>query len=76
VFDFLTSHGWDIWSAIAGFLGGGALGSLVTIKVVRGQNASGSGRNVNQTRARARGDIVGGNKSTTHHPGPELKGKD
>lgn len=63
--DFIKEHGWDLLSAAVGFVSGGTIGSLITVKIVRGQNAAGGGNNVNQARARSRGDIVAGNKTTT-----------
>lgn len=70
--DLIKDHAWDIWSAVAGFLGGGAVGSLITIQVVRGQNTNG-GTNVNQNKARSQGDLVGGNKTTTYSQKPTGK---
>jgi hypothetical protein len=63
--DFFAAHASEIWSAIVGCVAGGTFGSLITIKVARSQQAKGNGRNVDQSRAKAGGDIVGGNKSTT-----------
>jgi hypothetical protein len=68
--DFLATHASEIWSAIIGCLTGGALGSLVTFKIVRSQQASGGGRNVDQSRSKAGGDIIGGNKTTTYGSKP------
>ena len=61
--EFLLIHASEIWSAIVGCLAGGTLGSLITFKVVRSQHASSGGRNVDQSRSRAGGDVVGGNKT-------------
>jgi hypothetical protein len=62
--EFITSHFSEIISLIAGVVGGGTIASVVTFKIVSGQNASHGGRNINQSGSKAGGDIVGGNKST------------
>ena len=62
--EFITNHASEVWSAIAGFLTGGTVASLVTVKVVRSQQSGGNGTNVDQSRSRAGGDIVGGSKTT------------
>lgn len=64
--DFLTTYASEIWSAIIGCLAGGTLGSLITFKIMRSQHASGAGRNVDQSRSKAGGDIVGGSKTATY----------
>jgi hypothetical protein len=48
--EFFSAHASEIWSVIVGFFAGGAIGSLITIKVARSQQAKGSGRNVDQSR--------------------------
>lgn len=62
--EFFTNHASEIWSAIVGFITGGAVLSLITIKVVRSQQSSGNGTNIDQSRSRAGGDIVGGSKTS------------
>jgi len=62
--DTIKNHAWDLWSLIAGALGGCTIGSFVTFRLYKGQNVNGNGRIVNQTRARAGGDIIGGNKTS------------
>lgn len=64
--DFVASHASEIWSAVVAFLTGGAAGSLITFKVVRSQQATSGGRNVDQSRSSSKGDIVGGNKTTSY----------
>ena len=49
-------------SEIISFIIGAGAGSLLTFTVVRNR-ASGGGRVVDQSRSKANGDIVGGNKS-------------
>ena len=51
----------DLLSEIISFFIGAVAGSLLTIKV-KSMRASGHGRNVDQSKASAGGDIVGGNK--------------
>lgn len=53
----------EIWSFLGGLVGGGIGGSLLTLKMVRQNSVNGSGSVVDQSRTRAGGDIVGGNKS-------------
>jgi hypothetical protein len=51
--------------AVIALFAGGGIGSLLTLKFSKRttNTAIGSGKVVNQERARAGGDIVGGNKS-------------
>lgn len=56
---FLSQYGSEIVSALGGFLSG----SFLTFKLTRNQ-VSGSGSVVDQSRAQAGADIVGGNKTT------------
>lgn len=43
-----------------GFLGGAAIGSLVTLKIVKSQTASGKGRAISQSNVRSgRDNIIG-----------------
>lgn len=53
----------DIGSFLAGLIGGGAAGSFLTFRLNNSKSASGSGKVVDQNRAKAGGDIVGGNKT-------------
>jgi len=54
----------DVWkillALVGGALGGGALG----FRIGKKQSVMGSGRVVDQSRANAGGDIVGGNKNS------------
>lgn len=50
-------------SEIISFVVGLGAGSLLTFTIMRNK-VSGSGRIVDQSRSKARGDIVGGNKTT------------
>ncbi|WP_315800076.1 hypothetical protein [Bradyrhizobium sp. SZCCHNS3002] len=59
--DFLTQHASTIGSFLAGFVGGGAVGSLVTLRIKGRNQLPGKGSIVDQSRSRAGGDIVGGN---------------
>jgi hypothetical protein len=63
--DFLSQHASEIWSFIAGIVGGGAGGSLLTLRLTRQNKVLGSGSIVDQGRARAGGDIVGGDKTVS-----------
>jgi hypothetical protein len=56
--EFITHHASEIWSFIAGLVGGGAAGSLLTIRVQR---------SAIQKKVTARGDVVAGDKTTTTH---------
>lgn len=56
-------YSFEIWSFLGGLVGGGIGGSLLTLKMVRQNSVKGSGSVVDQSRTRAGGDIVGGNKS-------------
>lgn len=56
----------EIIAFIAGLGGGITIGSLVKIKISKASSSgsiSGGGRSVNQSGARAKGDIVGGDKN-------------
>jgi hypothetical protein len=57
--DFITQHLSEISSFLAGMVGG----SLLTFQFMRNR-VQGSGSIVDQNRARASGDIVGGDKTT------------
>jgi hypothetical protein len=52
------------FSEILSFLSGAAAGSLVTV-YFKNQRASGNGRVVDQSKARAGGDIIGGDKNVS-----------
>jgi hypothetical protein len=56
---FLSAHLSEFLSFIAGMVGG----SLITLKVTRAHRADRHGSVVDQTRARAGGDIVGRDKT-------------
>jgi hypothetical protein len=64
--EFLSAYLPEVVSLIVGLVGGGTIGSLVTLKIVGGQNTSRGGRNINQSKATAGGDIIGGDKSSGH----------
>jgi hypothetical protein len=50
-------------SEILSFLGGAVSGSLLTFQLTRNR-IQGSGSVIDQSRSRAGGDVVGGNKTT------------
>lgn len=52
----------DLWSLLAGLVGGSIIGSIVTYQVQKRLSSSGSGNVVDQSRAQAGGDIVGRDK--------------
>jgi hypothetical protein len=56
--DVLNQH----MSGILSFLAGCLAGSFITLKITRQNKASGNGSIVDQSKSRAGGDIVGGNK--------------
>lgn len=56
------------WPELVSFLVGGGLGSLITFRLTRTQ-VSGHGRVVDQSGAKAGGDVVAGDKTTS--PGSE-----
>lgn len=58
----VTEYLSEIISFVAGLVGG----SLITIQFTR-KSVTGSGRIVDQSRASAHGDIVGGDKNTVNH---------
>jgi hypothetical protein len=60
--DTLAKYASEIWSFLAGLIGGGVGGSLLTIRFGRQNRASSGGSIVDQSRSSAIGDIVGGNK--------------
>lgn len=57
--DFITQHLSEILSALGGAVGG----SLLTFQIMRNR-VQGSGTIIDQNRAQAGGDIIGGNKTT------------
>jgi hypothetical protein len=59
MFDLISKYGSEIMSFLVGALGGGALGSLITLRVTGRNQASGSASLVDQSNATAGGDIVG-----------------
>lgn len=53
----------EFWDFLCGVIAGGLGGALVTLKIVKKtQNTGASGNSVDQTRAKAAGDIVGRDK--------------
>jgi hypothetical protein len=62
VWDWITHYASEIWSFVAGLIGGGAIGSLLTVRVTRKKRASGQGNVVEQSKISAGGDVVGRDK--------------
>lgn len=62
--DFISQHASEIVSGVLGLLGGGAIGSILTLKIVRNKNikASSQGTAIDQSRATAGRDIIGRDK--------------
>lgn len=52
---------WDFWSFLAGLVGGTAI-TLISIRIKKSLTLSGRGNVVDQSKARANGDIVGRDK--------------
>ena len=62
--DFISKYAAEIWSFIAGLAGGAAGGSFLTLKLTK--NSVGRDANsVNQSSAKAGGDIVGRDKRSS-----------
>jgi hypothetical protein len=61
--EFISQHASAIGSFIAGLIGGGAVGSFLTLRITGRNHLSGKGSVVDQSQSRAGGDIVGGNKT-------------
>ncbi len=65
--EFISKYAAEIWSFIAGLVGGAAGGSLLTLKLTK--NSAGRDANVvNQSHATAGGDIVGRDKRVDGKP--------
>ena len=62
--DFLSSHASEIGSFIAGLFGGGAVGSLITLRITGRNQALRGGSITDQSRSVAGGDVVGRDKTT------------
>ncbi len=61
----LMLENFDLWNFLGGMVAGGLGGALVTLNVIRKTQYSGTrGNSVDQTDARAGGDIVGRDKHT------------
>jgi hypothetical protein len=60
--EFISQHASEILSFLGGLVGGGAGGSLLTLRFSRQNKAWGGGSIVDQTNASAGGDIVGRDK--------------
>ena len=59
----------EIWSFVAGLIGGGTIGSLFTIRYMRQQvKAKGQATVTDQSGARAGGDVVGRDKISGSKP--------
>ena len=52
----------DFWNFLGGLIAGGIGGSFLTLKLSKSQKADSGGKNIDQSGAKAGGDIVGGNK--------------
>jgi hypothetical protein len=52
----------DLWNFVGGLITGGLGGALLTFKFTRTSTSSGGGNTVDQSRARAGGDIIGRDK--------------
>jgi hypothetical protein len=66
VIDFLISHANEIGAFVGGLFAGGAGGSWLTLRLSRKNQLSGTGTITDQSAARAGGDIVGRDKTTTN----------
>jgi hypothetical protein len=62
VSDLIAQHASEIWTFLAGLIGGGAAGSLITYRVTRTNRVNGRGSVVDQSGSAAGGDIVGRDK--------------
>jgi hypothetical protein len=63
--EMLSSYAHDIGAFIGGLIAGALGGSLLTLRVTGKNRAAGNSNLVDQSKARAGGDIVGRNKTTT-----------
>jgi hypothetical protein len=63
--EFLSAHAYEIGSFIGGLIAGGIGGSLITMRLTRQHRVIGGGSVADQSRARATGDIVGRDKTTS-----------
>jgi hypothetical protein len=64
--EFISNHASQIGSFILGLFGGGAAGSLITLRITGGRNqVSRRGTVTDQSRSFAGGDVVGRDKTTT-----------
>lgn len=63
--DFIRAHANEMWSFIAGLFGGGAGGSLLTLKLTRQNRVTGRGSIADQRGATAGGDITGRDKTSS-----------
>jgi len=59
----MQAYASEIWSAVGGLVAGALGGSLFTLRITRNNSVSGSGRFVNQSGSRVKGDQVAGNKT-------------
>jgi len=62
----LSSHAYELGAFIGGLIAGALGGSLLTLRITRKTRADGNSNLVNQNKARAGGDIVGRDKTTTN----------
>jgi hypothetical protein len=61
--DKLVLADFDLWNFLGGVVAGGMGGALLTLKISKkSQHSSGSGNTVNQSGAKAGGDVVGRDK--------------
>lgn len=56
--------GSEIWTLLGGLISGLLGGSLLTLKLTKSQRVNGSGISVDQSKAKAGGDIVGRDKKS------------
>ena len=54
----------DTISFIAGLIGGGTFGSILTFSISKYMSAGANSRIIDQSSAKAGGDIIGGNKKS------------
>jgi hypothetical protein len=62
--DFIGKYASEILTFVVGLLGGGTVGSLITLRFVQRNRAGRHGSVVDQSSSRAGGDIVGRDKTT------------
>jgi hypothetical protein len=53
---------WDLLSFLAGLVSGGVVATFISVSVHKRMTASHGGSTIDQSKARAGGDIIGGSK--------------